>query len=62
MPSRLLSREPASRPVALLSLDEWNRMQEMLLLIRSPANRDRLDRAIRDADAGRAMEHELAGE
>ncbi len=45
--------------VVLLSLDEWNRMQEMLLLIRWPANRDRLDRAIRDARCGPRLEQEL---
>ncbi len=41
--------------VVLLSLDEWNSLQETLLLARSPANRERLDRAIRDAEAGRAL-------
>lgn len=48
--------------VVLVSLDEWNRLQEMALLARSPVNRDRLSRAIRDAEAGRAVEHPLAGE
>ena len=46
--------------VVLVSLDEWNRLQEMALLARSPVNRDRLNRAIRDADAGRAVEQPLA--
>ncbi len=46
--------------VVLVSLDEWNRLQEMALLARSPANRDRLNRAIRDADAGCGVEHPLA--
>ena len=44
----------------LISLDEWNAIQTMLALTRSPANRARLDAAIRDADAGKAMERELA--
>lgn len=43
----------------LVSLDEWNWMQIMLDLIRSPANRERLSRAIRDANAGKAVEREL---
>ena len=47
--------------VVLLSLDEWNSLQEMLLLARSPANRERLHRAIQDAEAGRAVERELVG-
>ncbi len=43
----------------LLSLDEWNSIQAMLDLVRSPANRDRLNRAIHDAEAGQAVEREL---
>ena len=48
--------------VVLVSLDEWNRLQEMALLARSPANRERLNRAIGEAEAGRAVERQLAGE
>lgn len=48
--------------VVLVSLDEWNRLQEMALLARSPLNRERLNRAIRDAEAGSAVERQLAGE
>ena len=48
------------KPAAVLvSRDEWNSIQEMLTLSRSPANRARLDSAIRDADAGKAVEREL---
>ena len=48
------------KPAAVLvSLDEWNNLQEMLNLIRSPANRIRLGRAMRDADAGKTVEREL---
>ena len=43
----------------LLSLDEWNSIQATLELVRSPVNRDRLSRAIHDADAGNAVEQEL---
>ena len=43
----------------LVSLDEWNNIQEMLSLCRSPINRARLDEAIRDADQGKALECEL---
>lgn len=45
----------------LVSLDEWNNLQEMLNLIRSPENRVRLTRAMHDADAGKAVERELVG-
>ena len=48
------------KPAAVLvSRDEWNSIQEMLTLSRSPANRARLDSAIRDADAGKAVERQL---
>jgi antitoxin YefM len=50
------------KPAAVLvSLDEWNSLQEMLNLARSPVNRARLDQAVRDADAGKAVERELVG-
>ena len=45
--------------VVLVSLDVWNRLQEMALLARSSANRDRLSCAIRDADAGRVGEQPM---
>jgi antitoxin YefM len=50
------------KPAAVLvSLDEWNSLQEMLNLARSPVNRARLNEAIRDADAGKSVERELVG-
>lgn len=48
--------------VVLVSLDEWNNLQEMALLARSPVNRERLARAMREAEAGAAVERQLAGE
>ena len=40
------------KPAAVLvSLDEWNSLQEMLNLVRSPANRARLNEAMRDANS-----------
>ena len=46
------------KPAAVLvSLDEWNSLQEMLNLVRSPVNRARLNEAMRDADAGKAKKH-----
>ena len=39
------------KPAAVLvSLDEWNSLQEMLNLVRSPVNRARLGEAMRDAN------------
>ena len=51
------------KPAAVLvSLDEWNSLQEMLNLVRSPVNRARLNEAMRDSAAGKAAERELIGE
>ena len=44
-----------------VSLDEWNSLQEILNLVRSPVNRARLNEAMRVTDAGKAVEHELVG-
>jgi antitoxin YefM len=49
-------------PVVLMSLDEWNALNTTASLMRSPANRARLQEAFRQADAGLAVEHRLAGE
>jgi PHD/YefM family antitoxin component YafN of YafNO toxin-antitoxin module len=43
----------------LVSLGEWNNLQATLELVRSPANRDRLNRALRNAGAGKAAVREL---
>jgi antitoxin YefM len=40
-------------PVVLVSLADWNRQQETDYLLRSPANRRRLLRSIRDAENGK---------
>ena len=43
------------RPVVMVSMDDWNAMQETLYLLSTPNNAKRLIEAIADADAGRAM-------
>jgi antitoxin YefM len=48
-------------PVVLVSLAGWTSLKEMVHLIRSPANRDRLQRAMRDANDGLGVERQLAG-
>jgi antitoxin YefM len=40
-------------PVVLVSLADWNSEQETQYLLRSPANRRRLQRSIRDANKGK---------
>ena len=43
------------RPVVMVSLDDWNSMQETLYLMSSPNNAKRLLESIADAEAGRNM-------
>jgi len=46
-------------PVVVLSLREYEAMRETNYLLRSPANADRLLRAIADMDGGAGTVHEL---
>jgi antitoxin YefM len=43
------------KPVVMISLEDWNSIQEMIHLRASAANAPRLDAAIADAEAGRNM-------
>jgi antitoxin YefM len=45
--------------VVLLSLSEYEELDETNYLLRSPANAERLIRGVADADAGRLTEHDL---
>jgi len=45
--------------VVLLSLSEYEELDETNYLLRSPANAERLLRGVADADAGRLAEHDL---
>jgi antitoxin YefM len=54
----IISRRKAE-PVVMISLSEWNSLQETAYLNSSPANRKRLDDAIAQADAGLLIEVEL---
>jgi antitoxin YefM len=48
-----------SRPVVLMSLEDYNAMAETAYLLSTPANAERLMASIREADAGLAREREL---
>jgi len=50
---------PRRAPVVLVSLHEYEAMKETMYLLKSPANAERLRRAITDLDAGRGQKHEL---
>lgn len=54
----LITRE-TGKPGVLLSLDDFNAYQETAYLLRSPANAERLMRAIADVEKGRIMQREL---
>lgn len=45
--------------VVLMSLEDYEAIEETLYLIRSPANAARLARSIADIEAGRVTEREL---
>jgi antitoxin YefM len=54
----LITRQNA-RSVVLISEEEYEGIMETLHLLRSPANAERLLRSIKDADAGKLVEHAL---
>ena len=45
--------------VVMVSLSDWNAMEETLHLLSTPANAERLRASIRELDAGRGEEREL---
>ena len=55
----VVSRQNAE-PVVVMSLEEYHAIEETLHLLRSPANANRLMRAIAHADAGKLKRHEPA--
>jgi len=46
-------------PVVILSLAEYESLEETLYLPRDPANAERLLQAINEAEAGRFVEHDI---
>jgi antitoxin YefM len=48
-----------SDAVVLVSLDDWNAMEETMHLLSTPANAERLRDSIRQLDAGEGTEREL---
>ena len=54
----VITRQKAEA-VVMVSLADWNAMEETLHLLSSPANAERLREAIRELDEGRGKEREL---
>jgi antitoxin YefM len=48
-----------ARTVVLVSEDEYDAIMETLHLLQSPANAKRLLRSVRNAKAGKLVEHEI---
>ena len=46
-------------PVVMLSLAEYESLEETLHLLRDPANAERLLRSVKEAEAGKLVEHAL---
>jgi antitoxin YefM len=49
-----------ARSVVMMSLEEFEAIEETLHLLRSPANADRLRQSIAHAEAGELAEHDIA--
>ena len=54
----VITRQKAD-PVVLMSLEDYNSMEETLYLMRSPRNAARIDKGIADFEAGRGIIKEI---
>jgi antitoxin YefM len=55
----VITRQKAEA-VVMVSLADWNAMEETLHLLSTPANAERLRAAVRDLDVGKGTERALA--
>ena len=55
----IISRK-AARPVVMMSLDDYEALEETAYLLRSPKNARRLLESIMELEAGKGTERELA--
>lgn len=51
-----------ARAVVIMSLEDYNAIQETAYLLRSPANAERLRRSIKQAEEGKIVHHNLKEE
>lgn len=54
----VVTRQKAA-PVVMVSLEDWNAMEETMHLLSSPRNAARLRESIAQLDAGKGVEREL---
>jgi antitoxin YefM len=50
------------RPVVMMSLEDFNALEETAYLLRSPANAKRLARSVEQLRAGSGVSHALVGD
>ena len=55
----LIVTRQSGEPIVMLSLAEYESLEETLHLLRDPANAERLLRAIKDAEFGKLSEHNI---
>lgn len=55
----LLVTRQGGEPVVMLSLAEYESLEETLHLLRDPANAERLLRSLLEADEGRLVAHDI---
>ncbi|HSQ94765.1 MAG TPA: type II toxin-antitoxin system prevent-host-death family antitoxin [Croceibacterium sp.] len=54
----VVTRQKAD-PVVLMSLEDWNSVEETMHLLSTPANAERLRASIAQLDAGKGVERDL---
>ncbi len=57
----IITRQSSS-PVVMMSLEDYNAMEETLYLMRSPRNAERLLKSISDIKSKHLKEHDLIGD
>jgi len=51
-----------SRAVVMMSLEDFNAIQETAYILRSPANAEKLRRSIKEVEKGKVVHHDLIEE
>ncbi len=57
----IITRKNA-RAVVMMSLEDFNAIEETAYLLRSPANAERLRQSVKQAEAGKIIRHDLIEE
>lgn len=60
--SQVIITRKNARAVVMMSLEDYNAIEETAYLLRSPANAERLRQSIKQAEEGRILHHHLIEE